>query len=335
MTVAQGMPDDLPDFDLTGIENYLAAHATDPAAETENPPAETESATESAALAGGGHTRRVRKLAGEVAEAEQFAALQQSRVLITAHTPRVLRTIRRGAEAVKLVQLRQNPAFAALAAVRARRFVTVTGLTALVIALGWSTAGVQSFAAGTAPRFSAQWWAAWAVEPFVSLALLTVVIARAFLASRGQSLTAPTARRVERFFLGMTLLMNTWNYLPGVARPFVFGQLVIHSLGPLVAVCIVTVLPRLWVAIDHAQPSDMRPHDPAADHPGNHTPDATGRSHQRLATALAKTTALIREGQLPEHPSANQVHKAIGGAMDTARAVRDALRDSTNHQPRP
>src|SRR5439155_4443531 len=119
----------------------------------------------------------------QVAEARQLVSLQGATVLVAAHSPRVLRTIHRGAEAVKLVALRQNPAFAALAAVRARRFVTVAGLTALVIALGWSTAGVQAFAADGAPRFSATWWFAWAVEPFVSLALLTIVIARAFLAS--------------------------------------------------------------------------------------------------------------------------------------------------------
>ena len=326
MTVTQGMPDDLPEFDLTEIENYLATHAPAPTPDTPDTAA-TRSGTD-AAVPESGRTRRVRKLAGEVAEARHLAALQDSPVLVSAHTPRVLRTIRRGAEAMKLVQLRQNPAFTALAAVRARRFVTVTGLTALVIALGWSTAGVQAFAAGTAPQFSGRWWFAWAVEPFVSLALLTVVIARAFLASRGQVLTAPTARRVEHLFLAVTLLMNTWNHLPGVAEPFAFGQLVIHALGPIVAVCVVTVLPLLWAAIDDLPEHKPRPpHDSSAPIRPNSVAEAGMRSRERIATALARAIDLIRDGQLPTRPSANQVHKALGGAMNTARAVRDALRD--------
>jgi len=45
-----------------------------------------------------------------------------------------------------------------------------------------------------------------------------------------------------------------------------------------------------------------------------------------VAAALAKANALIHTGRLPPNPSANQVHKALGGAMDTARAVRDILR---------
>ncbi|GAB3448957.1 conjugal transfer protein TraI [Actinophytocola sediminis] len=331
MTVAQGMPDDLPEFDLAEIENYLAAQA--PAA-TNPDSADPPPSPEPAVLERNGRTRRVRRLAGEVAEARHLAALQDSPVLVSAHTPRVLRTIRRGAEAVKLVQLRQNPAFAALAAVRARRVVTVTGLTALLIALGWSTAGVQSFAAGTAPRFSTQWWFAWGVEPFVSLALLTIVIARAFLASRGQTLAAPAVRRVEWLFLSATLLMNTWRHLPGVASPFRFDQLIIHMLGPIVAVCVVTVLPLLWVAIDNVSPrapttgpvESTQPDNATEDDIGNATSEVDQRAQERVAAALAKATALIRTGHLPPNPSANQVHKALGGAMDTARAVRDILR---------
>lgn len=315
MSVTADVPDDLPEFDLAGIERYLAAHA---------PPA-PPSTPDSAGAAG--RTRRVRRLATKVAEAHHLVALQGATVLLSAHTPRVLRTIHRGAEAVKLVQLRQNPAFAALAAIRARRFVTTTGLSALIIALGWSTAGVQAFAASGAARFSAAWWFAWAVEPFVSLALLTVVITRAFLAARGQPITAPTVRRVERLFLAMTVLMNTWLHLPGVARPFQFGQLIIHALGPIVAVCVVTVLPLLWAAIDQA------PTPQPGVRAGPSTSDRTDagmqadlRAQERLAAAIARTEQLVRDGHLPPHPSASQIQKTLGGAMDTARAVRDALR---------
>jgi hypothetical protein len=323
VTVTPDLPDDMPEFDLDGIERYLAAHA--PPALSVNPSTRDE-------VPDAGRTRRVRRLATKVAEAHHLVALQGATVLITAHTPRVLRTIHRGAEAVKLVQLRQNPAFAALATVRARRFVTTAGFTALIIALGWSTAGVQAFAAEGAARFSAAWWFAWAVEPFVSLGLLTVVITRAFLASRGQPVTALTVRRVEWLFLSMTLLMNTWLYLPGVAHPFQFGQLIIHALGPIVAVCVVTVLPLLWSAIDQVPTPSSSGRPSAHDRMGIAGPPDI-RAHERLVAAIARTEQLIREGQLPTQPSASQIQKTLGGAMGTARAVRDALRNSRDPPP--
>jgi hypothetical protein len=50
------------------------------------------------------------------------------------------------------------------------------------------------------------------------------------------------------------------------------------------------------------------------------------RAQERLAAAIARTEQLVRDGHLPPHPSASQIQKTLGGAMDTARAVRDALR---------
>jgi hypothetical protein len=314
VTIAQG-PDDVPDFDLGELERYLAGKA----------PIPFRLAPSGGDPASDGRTRRVRKLAADVAEAQKLVALQNADELVTAHSSRVLRTIRRRAEAEKLVQLRQHPAFVALATVRARAVVTATALVALVVALGWSTAGVQGFAAGDAQRFSPQWWLAWGVEPFVSLALLTIVIARAFLASRGQSITASVVRRAEWLLLGSTLLMNTWRHLPGVADPFRFDQLVVHTLGPIVAVCVVTVLPALWVAIDHVPQHPGEAHDNTSDI-GSVTSNDVQPVDERVASAVERAKELIRSGHLPATPSANAVHKALGGAMDTARAVRDILR---------
>lgn len=321
MTVGHDDPDDHPEFDIRELERYLAGEAeTGPAPET--PRIRKQDGTRQ-------RTRRVRELASDVAEAREIVALQDSPELVAAYSRRVLRTLRRGAEAEKLVRLRQQPAFIALATVRARRIVTTTGLIALTIALGWSTAGVQGFAAGEAPAFSPPWWLAWGVEPFVSLALLTIVIARAFLASRGQSITAPSVRRAELLFLGATLVMNVWRYLPGVADDFRVDQLVVHMLGPIVAVCVVTVLPVLWVAIDHVPDSSAQTFANASDPRDSSTGSEDEFPHpvdQRVASALVRAQELIQAGKLPPTPSANAVHKALGGAMDTARAVRDILR---------
>ncbi|MGB3442755.1 MAG: hypothetical protein WBA97_28765 [Actinophytocola sp.] len=320
MTVGHDDPDDHPEFDIRELERYLAGETeTGRAADTPRIRKRDQAR----------RTRRVRKLASDVAEAREIVALQDSTELVTAYSSRVLRTLRQGAEAEKLVRLRQQPAFIALATVRARRIVTTTGLIALTIALGWSTAGVQGFAAGEALAFSPPWWLAWGVEPFVSLALLTIVIARAFLASRGQWITAPAVRRAELLFLGATLVMNVWRYLPGVADDFRVDQLVVHMLGPIVAVCVVTVLPVLWVAIDHVPDSSDQAFANGSD-PGDRSTGSEDELPQavdeRVASALLRAQELIQVGKLPPTPSANAVHKALGGAMDTARAVRDILR---------
>jgi hypothetical protein len=318
VTVAHDDSDDHPEFDIRELERYLAGEAeTDPAPDT--PRIHLQGRARQ-------RTRRVRKLASEVAEARDIVALQDSTELVTAYSRRVLRTLRRGAEAEKLVRLRQQPAFIALATVRARRTVTTTGLIALTIALGWSTAGVQGFAAGEASAFSPAWWLAWGVEPFVSLALLTIVVARAFLASRGQSITAPSVRRAELLFLGATLVMNVWRYLPGVAENFRVDQLVVHMLGPIVAVCVVTVLPVLWVAIDLVPNQLTKPSANTNDLRDSSTRRTSEVLDERVVSAVQRAQHLIQAGKLPPTPSANAVHKALGGAMDTARAVRDILR---------
>lgn len=320
MSVAHEDPDEPPEFDMHALERYLAS-------DTRTPPA-PDTTTDQPEDGRRRSTRRVRKLNSDVAEAREIVTLQDSAELVTADSRRVLRTRRRAAEAEKLVRLRQQPAFVALATVRARQTVTATGLIALTIALAWSTAGVQQFAAGEAPGFGPAWWFAWGVEPFVSLALLTIVIARAFLASRGQFITAPAVRHTEILFLAATLLMNVWRHLPGVADHFRVDQLVVHMLGPVVAVCVVTVLPVLWVAIDQV-PKGLNPASTATDTQEGSALSASAPGEvtdERVASAVARTRELIKAGKLPPTPSANAVHRALGGAMDTARAVRDILR---------
>lgn len=301
MTTLQ-TPDDQPDF--TAIETYLAAHSQPTDSEA---PAHIE-----------GRTRRVRRLSRQVAEAQQLAHLQSAPVLTAATTRRLHRTRRAAAEATALVALRQEAAFTALSTTRTRRLVTTTGLIALTAALGWSTAGVHTFAADNAPPHSTRWWLAWAVEPCVSLALLTIVIARAHLAARGRPLHTPIARRIEWLLLMLTLLMNTWPYLPLVTPDFRFQQLLIHTIGPTIAVSIITVLPHLWHAIDHPPPAA-------------HT--SSTASQHRDAGSLDRVHRLIATGELPARPSANQIRTALRCGMDTARRLRDNLRTNSPEQP--
>lgn len=199
-------------------------------------------------------TDRVRALRAEVVEARSLLALQADRAPLEIDTKRVRRRRKRASEARALHLLGKDADARAWSAARWRFTLTVAGMASLVLALGWSTANVQRFAAAGASPWSASWMLAWLVEPFLSLSLLTVVGAKAFLATRGQPLDHPTLRKIEALFLGLTLAMNCWPYLPWSADPFRVDQLVLHTLGPIVAVCAVTALPIIWAAfadLDH------------------------------------------------------------------------------------
>jgi hypothetical protein len=232
--------------------------------------------------------------------------------------------------------LAQNPAVRAWQAARWRLVLTWVAVVALVLALGWSTAGVQAFAAEGAAAWSPSWMFAWLVEPFMSLALLTVVSARAYMATRGQPLDHPTLKGIEALFLGLTLGMNAWPHLPGVADKFTLSALVLHVLGPIVAVAIVTALPIIWGAfagLDHGGPY-WHPYSPPTppkyrQNGGNSEPSvgaAVGPVGQSVGALTAYAQALIDRGHLPPNPSATQLRKALGCGTEKASDVRDALR---------
>jgi len=198
-----------------------------------------------------GETKRVRALRAEVAEAHLLAHLQEDATPLALDTGKVRKHRKKAAEAARLHQLAQDPMMRAYRALRTRRRVVAVAMVSLALALGWSTAGVQAFAAEGAEMWSPRWVFAWLVEPFMSLALIVVVYARTYLATLGQPIESKTLTRVERIFLGLTVGMNAWPYLPWSlpdGREFSLSSLVLHLLGPIVAVAIVVALPIILAA---------------------------------------------------------------------------------------
>lgn len=195
-----------------------------------------------------GQTKRVRRLRGEVSEAHALLELQGDEAPLRVDSPRVRKRRKAMRQAAVLHRLAQDPDARAFQAARVRRVVVGAGMVALTLALAWSTAGVQAFAAEGAPVWSPGWVFAWFVEPFLSLALLTVVGAKAYMAVRGQPIVSPTLDRIEWLFLGLTFGMNAWRHLPGIAETFSLSALVLHVLGPIVAVAIVRALPPILAA---------------------------------------------------------------------------------------
>jgi len=282
-----------------------------------------------------GQTKRVQRLRAEVAEAHQLALLQGDDAPLLVDTAKVRKRRKQAREAARLHELGQDPAMRAWQAARMRQLLVAAAMVSLTLALAWSTAGVQTFAADGAPAWSPSWVFAWLVEPFMSLALLVVVGARAYLGTRGQPIDSPTLVRIEWLFLALTLGMNAWPYLPGVAETFSISRLVLHILGPVVAVAIVTALPIILAAftrLDHS--TGARSGNPLTplEYRANTTadldldPDPGERSDGLgFHFVTAHVRSLIAAGELPPYPSAAAIRRAARCGMDTARAVRDAL----------
>ncbi|MET8757398.1 hypothetical protein [Lentzea sp. NPDC004782] len=310
MSTAPPMPepsDDDLQHALAELDNYLASHAS------------TVEPMES---------RRVRDLRAEVAEAHALLALQADTAPLLVDTGRVRRTRKRAAEAAQLHALAQNPAARAWQATRVRLTLTAVALAALVGALAWSTTGVHHTLTRSMTNRDAAWWGAWAVEPVISAVLLVVVGAKAYLATRGRTLTHRHLSVVEFGALALTLTLNIWPYTPWQADRFDPMLLLAHAIGPLVAVGTVTIMPAIWTAfadLDHGLPVGATTPEYR-----QNTLDRETKPEQatavRTALLVERARQLIAGKQLPAAPSATRLREALGCGTDTAREVRDALR---------
>ncbi|MEU4514018.1 hypothetical protein AB0G05_31345 [Nonomuraea wenchangensis] len=317
MSTATPMPEPSPE-DISRALAEIERHLTEPAPPAlPSPPAEPDDA---------GETRRVRQLRAEVAEARHLAALQTDDTPLLLDTPRLRKRRKKAHEAARLHRLGQDPEMRAWQATRMRRLLVAAAMVALTLALAWSTAGVQHFAAEGAPAWSPGWMFAWLVEPFMSIALLVVVGARAYLGTQGQPLNDRKLIRIEWLFLGLTLGMNAWPYLPWSTEEFSLSRLVLHMLGPIVAVAIVTALPIILAAFARLDPTDRAAGGglTGLTYSAN-TGDRVRRTAAEVAPLIERAQILIAAGALPANPSANKLRQALHCGMDDARAVRDAL----------
>lgn len=286
-----------------------------------------------------GLTNAVLDLEIEVAEGERLKDLYARRVELNLDSPKVLRKRLAGQQAAKLHALGQLPAVRALQAASALRMFTTAGLVSLALALLWSTVGVHAFAAGDAPVWSAQWISGWFVEPFLSLALLSIVGAKAFFATRDHRVISPTLDRIENVFLLLTLGMNVYPTIPspiGPAVKFELPALVLHSLGPIVAVAVVRALPVLWAEfarLDHGvkitDDTVVSPEyrqnvadDTAADVANEPVIDAFDR---KVTELTERARDLISQQSLDWGAKPYRIRAALRCGMDYARAVRARL----------
>lgn len=210
-----------------------------------------------------GLTERVRRAEAELAEAERLAEIAADRAEVPSTDAAGERAKTNKAAAKR--RERNNPDRVALRDATARTWMNVVGLIAAAIALGWSTANVQATAALRVAEGSAGWWLAWGVEPLISAALLTVMGATAYLASRHVTVTDRWVTAAKWVPLGYTVTLNCWTSLPSAWIAHPFGEflrgLVVHSVGPVVVVLVVHALPVLWaefIRLDQTSAANVR-----------------------------------------------------------------------------
>lgn len=122
-----------------------------------------------------------------------------------------------------------QPAPEAEAIERTRAQVDRLCWTGILLGLAFTMTNVQSFAAAGAATWSLPWWAAWLLDPMVSLVLLAVLRAEQVTARYGIR-TGGWVRGAKWFTLAATYVMNTWQAFADASAALV----VLHSVPPLV-----------------------------------------------------------------------------------------------------
>lgn len=285
-----------------------------------------------------GETQLVRRLRRQVCEARRLVDLQADEAPLLVESKKVRRRRLAAIEAARLHELAQDPVALAYRDARVRRVTTMMVMVGVVIGLGVSSVGVQASVATalTLEKFSAVWWAAFLYEPAMSMPLLGTVAVQAYSAMRGKVVDRKSSAgkkmfRVEALLLTLTLILNCAPaFAPGVA--FSVLTVLVHGLGPVVAVTSVWVLPALWSVLEVLPVPET-----ATGRTGGHTahqyranatrqysaPPARQRVDIEALTAQARD--LIAAGTLSADAGVGKFREALGCGTDPASKVKKAI----------
>ncbi|TDO35883.1 hypothetical protein EV643_121158 [Kribbella sp. VKM Ac-2527] len=145
------------------------------------------------------------------------------------------------AEASQVRALSTHPDVVALRVESIRTQVDRCMWLGIVLGLAFTMVNVQDFAARGAAVFSLAWFAAWLLDPMVSLVLIAVLRAEQITARYQVSDVGPWIGRTKRFAFAATYAMNTWS---SFLKLDVAG-IVLHSVPPLLVFCAAETAPVL------------------------------------------------------------------------------------------
>lgn len=206
---------------------------------------------------GSAATKRVGNAAKDADEAELLLDIQGRDRSHEVDSRKVKRTRKKARNAGKLLRLRRDADAVALRDARVRLWTTVAAMFAAVAALGWSTASVQQTAADGAAAHTAAWYLAFLVEPLISVGLLATIGVQAYAAMRGvvvdkETEAGQTLHRTQVWLLVLTVTLNIWPYVSPLWTDETFSlvQVIVHLVGPIVAVRMIHSLPAMWGVLE-------------------------------------------------------------------------------------
>ncbi len=218
------------------------------------------------------------------------------------------------AEASQVRALSTHPDVVALRVESIRTQVDRCMWLGIVLGLAFTMVNVQDFAARGAAVFSLAWFAAWLLDPMVSLVLIAVLRAEQITARYQVTDAGPWIRRTKRFAFAATYVMNTWESFLAVD----VAGIVLHSVPPLLVFCAAETAPVLR---DRLTEAVLRAEQAAA-----------LADPQKAAEPLA---APVVTREMPPAPQAlESAPTAAGGASREAIAKAAATR-SSRKPPRP
>jgi len=201
------------------------------------------------------------------------------------------------AEASQVRALSTHPDVVALRVESVRAQVDRCMWVGIVLGLAFTMVNVQAFAAQGATLWSLPWFAAWLLDPMVSLVLIAVLRAEQITARYQVSDHTRWIGRTKRFAFAATYAMNTWASF----RHGDVAGIVLHSVPPLLVFCAAETAPVLR---DRLTEAVLRAERAAA------LADPEGASHRLDATPPAA-----------ELPTAAETPQAAAEAIETAPAT--------------
>lgn len=168
----------------------------------------------------------------------------EARAVTAALTPsgsRADKLLRAAREAAQVRAYQVDPDVIALRIERMRTWVDRLIWTGMGLGLAFTAVNVQQFAAGDAVAEPGQatiaghdlgWWAAWLLDPLVSLILVGALIGEQII-GRYRLKGGPWVRALKWVALGSTYAMNTWSAWEA-ADP---ALILLHSIPPVMVFC--------------------------------------------------------------------------------------------------
>ncbi|MFI6680149.1 hypothetical protein [Kribbella sp. NPDC050470] len=224
------------------------------------------------------------------------------------------------AEASQVRALSTHPDVVALRVEAVRTQVDRCMWVGIVLGLAFTMVNVQAFAAQGAAPWSLPWFAAWLLDPMVSLVLIAVLRAEQITARYQVSDHTRWIGRTKRFAFAATYAMNTWHSFVALD----VAGIVLHSVPPLLVFCAAETAPvlrdRLTEAVLRAERAAALADPEGASHRLDAAPAAA-----ELPTA-AETPQTAAEA-IEKAPETSIKSKRSQGRRRPAKAGRKLLAD--------